>query len=354
LIFVFVAVVLQVAPCPAASSGAEEGVTIEVEGISPVLNDDKIQAEQMAVTDALRNAVEKVAGALIDVQTDTKNYQLIQDTIKLRSSAYVAGQEILKRWTEDGYYKVLVRVTVKQDALKQSVDALKLTLIRAGKPRLIILVPDLNSATRITQNLKDAGFPVVDPARLEADVFAEDEKSLFKLAVSYQAEILIIGNLRKEFIGETDGIYAERAYLSLRAIRPDSGQTLVAQTFDARGVDISESRAFQKALAGTCDQAVDFLKDQLGKQLVDSERTVQITVSGIDYSELQQLQRYLRATPNVANVFLRSFDNGSAQLDVETGLLPDQLADFISAWKSLYLEITGISGSRINLHHRAL
>lgn len=313
---------------------AEEGVTVETEGTSPILNDDKLAAEQMAVTDALRKAVDQVVGTLIASETDVKNYELIQDTIKARTSGYVSHQEVLKGWVEDGYYKVLVRATVKQDALKQSVDALKLTLLRAGKPRLMVLVPNLNVSTQIVQSMKNAGFPVVNSKN--------------------QAEILVVGNIRSELISKSYGAYAEQAYLSISVSRVDTGQTLVSQTFTTRGVHINESVALQEALNNACNLAVDFLNEQLGKQLVDSERTLQLMVSGINYSDLQQLQRRLKATPNVDNIFLRNFNNGNAQLDLETGFLPDQLADFISNWKELNLEITSISGSKIELRHMAL
>jgi hypothetical protein len=312
----------------------EEGVTVETEGISPILNDDKLEAEQIAITDALRNALDQVVGTLVSSETETKNYEFIQETIKARTSGYVSNQEVLRRWVEDGYYRVLVRVTVKQDALKQSVDALKLTLIRAGKPRLMVLVPNINISTQIVESMKNAGFPVVDSRN--------------------QAEILIIGRIRNELISKSYGVYVEQTYLSLEVNRADSGQTMASKTFTTRGVDIIDNVAFQKALDNGCNLAVDFLKEQLGKQLVDSERTIQLMVNGINYSGLQQLQRRIKATPNVNDVFLRSFNKGNAQFDIETGLLPDQLADFISGWQELNLEITSISGSKIELRHKAI
>jgi hypothetical protein len=335
---------------------AEEGVSVEVEGISPIVNDDRLLAEEMAVTDALRKAVEQVLGALIDNQTNSKNYQLIQDTIKVKSSGYVSRQTVLKRWIEDGYYKVLVRAVVKRDALRQSVDALQLTLVRAGKPRLLFLIDEPKVTARIAQGMINSGFPVVDPAYVEKNgpgfkSFAQSEKKLSELASAYQAEIIVTGSISKEPAGETDGIVACRAYLSLRAVRADTGQSLVSQTFNDRGVDINQDSAFQKALLKISDRAVVFLREELGKQLVDNARTIQITLNGVNYTELQQFQRRLKATPNVSNVFLRGFSNGNALLDLETGLLADQLAEFISGWTDLNLEITGISGSKINLIH---
>ncbi len=338
----------------------EKGVTVEVEGISPILNGDKLQAEQMALLDASRKAVEQVIGTMVSSETDVKDFQFIQDTIKTRANGYVSRQEILNSWEDNGYYKVWARLTVKRADIQQSVDDLRLTLLKAGKPRLMILVPNPDAAAKLMESLKDAGFPVVDPQRASqfqragngTKVFTEDPKALSKLAASSQAEILIIGDIRKEPIGETQGIHAERAYLTIRALRADGGAALVSQTFNARGVDLSVDIAFQKALNDATDQAAGFLKEQLPKQFIDNQRSVQITVNNISYSDLQQLQRRLKATPNVDNVFLRNFNNGSAALDVETGLLTDQLADFISGWKELHLDITSISGSKIILQHQ--
>lgn len=343
-----------------AYGAAEEGVTIEMEGQSPILNGDKLQAEKMALLDASRKAVEQVIGAMVSSQTDVKDFQFIQDTIKTRANGYVSRQEILNSWEDKGYYKVWARLTVKKADLQQSVEALQLTLLKAGKPRLMILIPNPDAAAKLMESLKEAGFPVVDPQRASefqragsgTKVFTEDPKEISKLAASSKAEILIIGEIRKEPIGETQGIHAERAYLTIRALRADSGAALLSQTFDARGVDLSVDIAFQKALNDAADQAAGFLKEQLPKQFIDSQRTIQITVNTIGYSDLQQLQRRLKATPNVDNVFLRSFNNGSAALDVETGLLTDQLADFISGWKELHLDITSISGSKIILQHK--
>jgi hypothetical protein len=336
----------------------DEGITIEMEGQSPILNDDKVQAEKMAIIDASRKAVEKVVGTLISSETDVKDFQLLQDTIKTRASGYVSNQEVLNSWEDHGYYNVLVRFTIKKAALEQSVDAYKLTLLKAGKPRLMVLMPNLEMVAKISQDMKNAGYPVVDPESIpelqnstEAK-FWNDQKNLSKLATNYQAEILIIGSIRQEPIGKMDGLFSDRAYLSIRAVRADTGQALASQTFNTRGVDLNDDLAFQKALNDATDQAIDYLKEQLGKALVDSERSLQISVDGVNYNDLQQLQRRLKATPNVENVFLRNFNNGNALLEVESGLLPDQLADLISSWKELNMEVINLSGSKIVLHHK--
>jgi hypothetical protein len=335
----------------------EEGVTVEVEGVAPVTNDNLINAKEMAVADALRKAVEQVVGLLVDSRSESKNYQIIQDTIKINSAGYVSKYEVLNGWKEQDYYKVLVRVTVKHDALKQSVDSLKLTLVRAGKPRLMILIPEPIVETQLSQGFISSGFPVVDQSKARQLLNTElgrqalngDPESLSQLANQYQAEILIIGNVKPEPLGESYGMFACKAYLSIRAIKPDTGETLASQTFDERGIALSENEAYQKALPKVADLMLGYLKEQLGKKLVDNERSLQLTVRGISYSELQRIQGRLKGTPAVSNVFLRNFSSGSALFDIETSLLSNQLADIISEWTDLHLEILNISGNKLEI-----
>ena len=347
--------------CTTAADGVTaDGVTIEVEGMAPLLNNDLAQAREMAITDALRKAVEQIAGTFIDVRTESKNYQIITDTIKANSEGYVSNYNVLDGWKEQDYYKVRVRATIKRDAVKQTVDSLKLTLLRAGKPRLMILVEEPVVETQLTQGFISSGFPVVDQSKVQQLLNTKlgrlalngDGEAMEQLASQYQAEILIIGSSKSERIGETDGIIACNAYLNVRAVRPDTGETLASQTFNERGVDLSENNAYQKALAKVSDRMVEYLKGQLGKQLVDNARTVQIAIRGITYAELQLIQKHIKNTPGVSNVFLRNFNNGSALLDLETSILSNQLADIISGWTDLSLEIVNLSGAKVEVQKK--
>jgi hypothetical protein len=339
---------------------AEDGVTIEVEGTAPILDNDLPQAKEMAITDALRKAVEQITGTFIDIRTESKNYQIIEDTIKANSAGYVANYDVLDGWREQDYYKVRIRATVKRDAVKQTVDSLKLTLLRAGKPRLMILISEPIVGTQLTQSFISSGFPVVDQDKVEQLLNTKlgrlalngDDEALSQLANQYQAEILIIGKATRERIGETDGIIACNAYLSARAVRSDTGETLASQTLNERGVDLSENNAYKKALAKVSDRMFEYLKGQLGKQLVDNQRTVQIAVRGITYAELQRLQKHLKDTPGVSDVFLRNFSNGRALLDIGTSRLSNQLADVISGWTDLALEIVSISGGKVEVQKK--
>lgn len=346
----------------AAFVWAEEGVVVDVEGESMIMADE-LQAKEMAVTDALRRAVEQVVGTLVDSRTDTKNYQLIQDTIKIKSTGYVAKYDVLKAYKEDGFYKVKVRATVKRDAVKQDVDALKITIAQAGKPRVMVIIDEQSKGggssqvaePEITRVLMANGFPMVDQTLVQkardggltGRVMTGDRQASSRLASEYKAEILVIGKASGEMLGDFQGLISCQVTLEIRAVRANTGQTLASNSFSEKGVDIAEGAAFKKGLIKASNRAAEYLKGELGKQLTEANRSVQVVVSGISYSDLQTVQKLLKATPAVNNVFLRDFSGGVAQLDVETGLLANQLADQIANWSGITLEITGLADSKV-------
>jgi hypothetical protein len=342
---------------------AEEGVVIEVEGVSAILNGNLVQARDMAISDALRRAVEQVVGTLVDSRTDTKNYQLIQDTIRVKSTGYVSKYDVLSTKSEDGMYTAVVRATVKKDAVKQEVDALKLTIISAGKPRVMVIISEqggngsLVAEPEIIRILLANGFPVVDRNQvytsknreLITQAVAGSDEASTRLASDYNAEILVVGKATSESLGNYEGLISCQASLEIRAVRASTGQTMAANSLSEKGVDLAEGAAFRKALLKASGRMAEYLKGQLGKQLTEANRSVRISVNGISYSQLQLLQRHLKETPSVTNVFLRDFSAGNARIDVDTGLLATQLADQMMSWMDLPLEVVGLADGKIDL-----
>jgi hypothetical protein len=341
---------------------AEDGEVIQTVGESAILNGNQVQAKEMAISDALRKAVEQVVGMLVDSRTDTKNYQLIQDTIRVKSTGYVSKYEVLGTKIEGDILKVTVQATIKKDALRQDVDALKLTILEAGKPRVMVIISDKNNnsiASQVTESeisrvLLNNGFPLVDQNKFTQDsligqAIAGDNQASSRLASKYDADILVIAKTSKESVTVYDGFFNCRALLEIQVLRVNSGQTLVVNSYSDNGVDIVENSAYKKAITKISSKMAEYLKGELGKQLIESNRSISISVHGISYSELQLIQRHLKETPAVNNVFLRGFSEGQAKLDVDTGLLANQLADQIMTWDDLHLEITSLADSKIEL-----
>ena len=350
---------------------ANEEVVIEVEGFAVVREGNLVRARELAVSDGLRSAVEQVVGLLVDSRTRVRNYELIEDSILIRSTGYVAGYEILSTRLTGGTLEVRLRVRVRREELVRDLDHLQLTLYRANDPRVMVVipeehlrrpVPDPAAETEIIRRLVDAGFRLVDQTQVakvrESEILrqalAGDDEAWRRLGAEYDAEILVTGEAFSEFVGNFRGLISCRARVEVRVIRVDTGEILTAYYVHESGVDISEAAAGKKALTKAGSSVADYLIEAIPSRLAGSRRGIQVFVKNLIFSELLLIERKLKETPLVDNVFIRDFTGGIARLDVETQLLPVQLGEEMTWWPEIPLEVTGISGAKVELEKKTL
>lgn len=346
-------------------TASNEVVVAVAEGMS-VNRGDLLQARQVAISDALRNAVEQAAGTIVDAKTLVKDFQTLEDSILTKAQGYVSDYKILDTSISGGIYKVRIEATIKKGPLKDDLDAIYFTIKRAGDPRIMVIIPEQHlrraipdpaAETEIIRQLLEAGFRILDPKQvrlaLESEVLrralAGDANAYTALGAEYGADLLVIGEAFSEEIGNFQGFVSCRARVEIRVVRADTGEILAAHGEHASGADLTESAASKKSLANAGGKIAKYLIETLPAKLVDLARSVQISVTDITYSDLRKIERHLRETQLVTNVFTREFVGGTARLDVETSLLPVQLVEMIISWQDLALEVIGISGNKIEL-----
>lgn len=366
VLVILVILLFSLLPPPVA---AEEEAVIEVEGFAVVKEGNLLRARELAVSDGLRSAVEQVVGLLVDSRTRVHNYELIEDTILIRSAGYIAGYEILSTRLVEGTLGVRLRVRVRREELVRDLDHLQLILYRANDPRIMVvipeehlrrLVPDPAAETEVIRRLVDAGFRLVDQRQVakvrDSEVLrqavAGDEEARRRLAAEYNAEILVTGEAFSEFVGNFRGLISCRARVEVRVIRADTGEILAAHAVHESGVDISEAAAGKKALTKAGSSIADYLVEAIPARLVENRRSIQVFISNVTFSDLLLIEDNLKKTPLVENVFIRDFTGGNARLDVETVLLPVQLGEEMTWWPEIPLEVTGISGAKVELEKK--
>jgi hypothetical protein len=349
---------------------AEEVVT-EVEGIAVIHDGDLLQAKEVAISDALRAAVEKVMGTLVDAQTRVENYELLDDSILTRSVGYVTGYEVTEIREDGEYLKVLIRAVVNKDAVIEKLDTLKLMINRAGKPRVMVIVPEIyrekpatNPAAEsaMIKGLLGVGFPVIDPAQLKRSYTLEslrrlidgDNEELRSLATDYGAEIMVLGEAICERSGYYYGFISCRATLTVRVVRADTGEILDTHTVQMSGAEVTEGNAAKKALANAGEKMAEFLKGAIPVKLSGTYRSIQLVITGIDYPTLKLIENRLKETRLVKSVFLRDFSNETARFDIETALTQTQVADEVLDWEEPVLTVTAISGGKIELKNKRI
>jgi len=149
---------------------------ITTDGTASILNTDKAMARDVAIQDALRNAVEQVTGAVISSSTVVENAMVMEDNIYSKAKGYVKAYSVLSEGEADNgmTYNVKVKAQVRAGAIKDDIGDI---LRGAGNPRLMVLITEQNigqhqysgldvnlnvAENAIMENMRNKGFEFVD------------------------------------------------------------------------------------------------------------------------------------------------------------------------------------------------
>lgn len=190
-------------------------------------------------------------------------------------------------------------------------------------------IPDPAGETEIIRKLVEAGFTVVDQNIVnrirdseEVKKAMEDSNAAITIGRENGADVVIIGEAFSEFSGNpAPRLISCRARVEARAVKTDSAEILFADGKHGSSADTSEDIAGKRALA----QAGGFWADDFIKQVTnpDSPRpitlnTIQILLTNIqDIGQLYQFEDAINSMDGVENVMRRTFDAGTARIDIE-------------------------------------
>ncbi len=280
---------------------------ITTDGTASVLNNDKAQARDVAIQDALRNAVEQVTGAVITSSTLVENAMTVQDDIYSKAKGYVKSYSIVSEGEADGglSYNVKIKAVVRAGAIKEDVA----DIIRgAGNPRMMVLITERNigqtewsgldvslgvAENTIIENMRQKGFEFVDQETAERS--ARRDKALAAMEGDAQAaaligeragaEVIITGKaFVKEAPGVSDmlgGMKSMQSTVTVKAVNTDDGKVLASVTKQGKTVHIDEVAGGTKALEMAANDAADYLTDEIVKKFTRGSSSVTLSVTGV-------------------------------------------------------------------------
>ncbi len=370
-----------------------EFVTKEVTGEAAIVNGDEAKAEKEAREQALRTAVEQVAGLLISSDTITQNNQLLRDRVFANTSGYVRKHEVLSKVKEKGVMKVTVRAEVGTVALDKDLVAVQSLISRMGNRRLVILLSEdavdsnkvVTSSKVLTTVLTDAfkkdGWTIIDPS------FAAGKLKL-------ESGVALSTPEMKEIEKLTNADYILKGRVTFRYQPPNKSG--IAPEVDAQGNQIMFNVTGEYDLAFFATDSGDQLKQYAGKfntgdmgkkgsNVISYERTafdisrahgekilsefrgaileslrdaemngnrVVVSVKGLpDYAAVQDFKKAVGVISNVREVRPGQFGGGKAEFDIVFVGTTDDLADKISAatFKRKKLSVTGVTGNTLEV-----
>jgi len=340
-------------------------------------------AEKIALTDALRNAVKEVLGVQVKSETLVKDYQLINDKILTRADGYVRKWEVLKEETQGEELAITIKGWVEQGVLNKDLfmNGIEVEQVYdwAGKPRILVVISDYIdgkvSLTAFMQPqleglLKNKGMTILSGDQLKAikardvELAAKDSNKAIALGKRFGAEIVIVGNTVSNYSRSLDvsgfKYYFYTTQFDAKAYRTSNAEILLSKVYTETKSENDTSAmgkydAAVRSISNTLDQHAQDIVYNVVKHWYDGmsrASTFQLIVSGVKSPEVTSLSAFISALPDVTAVHRRSFNRGVAELEVEYLGAQSVLIEALENNKKLPLEIVSDEPFRINLEKR--
>jgi hypothetical protein len=360
--------------------GQEQVESVEVEGVATILQGNTDIARDKAIADAQRKAVEQAVGVLMSSESIVENYELLSDRILTQSAGYIKTYQILEEKKDGEAYRVRIKADIGMGALENDVAAIQHLIRQKGNPRIMFLVDEeitgLKTAgissgnvsqaeTSLLQAFLDAGFEVVDSAMIAQNIKRDqalkaiegDSATAAALGQQYGADVIITAKAAASSGGKilNSDMKSYQAVINAKVVRADTGTVICTGTEQAKQAHIDDLAgglaAIEKASAELAKTLIPKILEQWRKD-VQVATTIQIVLSNISFVQLKRFKEILKAEiRGVKEVYQRSFQAGTAKLDVEIQTTTEMLADELTSkqFQGLSFEISGITENRIDL-----
>ncbi|MBU1356300.1 MAG: hypothetical protein KJ620_07000 [Candidatus Edwardsbacteria bacterium] len=352
---------------------------ITTDGTASVLNNDKAMARDVAIQDALRNAVEQVTGAVISSSTVVENAMVVEDNIYAKAKGYVKAYSVLSEGEADNgmTYNVKVKAQVRAGAIKEDIGDI---LRGAGNPRLMVLITEQNigqtqysgldvnlnvAENAIMENMRNKGFEFVDQETMERNMRKDkamaalqgDNTAAAFIGDRAGAEVIIVGkSFAKEASGVSDmlgGMKSMQATVSVKALNTDDGRVLVSKSQSDKTIHIDEVAGGTKAIEMAANKVADYLADEIVKKFTRGSNTVTLNVTGITdyqmYTDLVNILKYeIRGIKGVSE---REMAGSTGLIEVDTKFNSGQLASELlyKTFPNFRVRIISRTANKINL-----
>jgi hypothetical protein len=339
-----------------ATDIANEIVTVTVHGSAPLENQNY---RAIALSDALRNAVQKGAGVNLLSQTQVHDFRLAYDQIFTASFGYIRSYDILEEKTQ---FDKIFRITINADvgpgtpALGDEM-ALRQLITRRGSPRIGLHIKQENilgltsplspTAAWFKQATTDLqlNLALADQAHHQGNTSTPKQPSsqLSYRSFDYLIEVSLEGTLGREPVqmGSSDWVgeiiyeltlYEPNTGKIIAAVSPPGPVTVYPQTSE-QSANALAFDAVHQALTLPANQnptAYELFRKLFARYIADLEfgRVIEVHIDGLTNEHQQTIRTTLPTDPMISAVTLRRFDSASSsQFDIHTRLTAAALAD---------------------------
>lgn len=366
--------------------GAREAASemITAEGVVTIAGENVAVGREKAIDDAIRRAVEQAVGTMISSETLTNNFQLVHDKILAQTSGYVKRYQIVKELRVSQELRITIMADVEKENLQQSLEALGLLHALKEKPKVMVLIEekvggpgylgttaweDVGQAeSTVMEGLLQAGFNVVDPATVRANISRDkalrllegDPKAAVAAALQHGAQVIITGRAFSKHAGGKllgTNMKSIQATLQARVIRADDGRVIASRSEQGRTAHIDEIQggalAIKEASERLSETLVNDILSSWKKEVYGRAQEVTLVISGLaSYRHLSAVKAFLENDlQGVKAVHQRSFTHGVAELLLDYGGKASFMADELAnrQFAGFRLEPTNVTQNRLDV-----
>jgi len=288
-------------------------VAEHIEGRAAVINNDLPAAQDEALEDAKRRAVEQVVGVFVEQETLVQQAMVVDDFIRTRAGGYVESYVLTKQpWVDEvGLCRVEITASVRpeiQGDLRREACA---------EDELVVVIPEFvdgeASAEPVVQNyivtrLVEAGFRVKDATQLENIKERDQALALAKggageaaeIGLRFLASVAITGRAEANLVGSrafgtSYTAYTYRARATVRAVRTDTAEVLFNQdVFGENVMALDPQGAAQKALSAVLEEVGEYALTKMQERMGTLKHQIEVDIDGVpSEAEFERFKNYL-------------------------------------------------------------
>jgi hypothetical protein len=346
--------------CFASFLIAQDTKQITADGVASI-GSDPAAARDKAIEDALRRAVEQAVGTMVESETAVENYKLLSDRIYSRSSGYVKNYNVLSEKQEGGLMRVTISADVSSGVLNNDLAGIGLLQRRMKYPRVMVSIIEDNILTTadywntysvstsqaestVNIRMKEKGFNIVDPNFMRKQLTAGEAKDAWegdyatagKFGQRLGAEIVIIGQATSTRAANNimgSDLISVSSTINATAVKAGTGEIIAQASGKGTAAHINEVAGLQESLKKASDQ----VSDQLISGILETwqresagTRAIALAVNDISPAELDRLKASLEKLRGVAEIQVRNFSSGSADITIQAKTDGQELSSLIS------------------------
>lgn len=336
-----------------------------------------------AENDALRNAVEKAVGVLVDSQTLVSKNTVLQDEIYTQSKGFITNYNVIDTHQGNDNWQVTVNADVDDSPnskLMSDLTRLGIIDVKLRNPKIAVYipehhiqyrVPDPAGETAIIKTLVEAGFTNVIAASPKTvlinpnsyswiwkpviQINVEDMRSAARF---FDADILVIGEAFSEGVGDVGqwipghhrtGMQSCRARIEAKMYIASTGQIIAADGKYGSGADISQSIASKKALESAGQQLGEYFLDKLMENGSGNRQGMEVVVLGNSVAKVSVVQSAMTRVSKIKNIQMSSYSQGKGVFSVQYSGAPQTLFREIQEATDADLEMKNASYNTLTI-----